>query len=76
MTVNDTNWIFGLAIMFGLAIVLTYLTYKDVETFFIFLTLFSGFAVLGGLIDLWILVVNIIVLVLIIANHIKKGGIE
>lgn len=59
--------------MFGLAILFTYFTYKDVKTFFIFLTIFNAFVVWGGLLDLWTLIVNIIILCLIIIQTFKKG---
>lgn len=66
----------GLAVMFGLALVMTYLTYKDVETFFIFLTIFSGYVVWAGLLDLWVLIINVIILTLIIGNNAFRGGIK
>lgn len=58
--------------MFGLALVMTKLTFNDIETFFIFLTIFSGFVVWSGLLPLWILIINLIILVLIIGNKVKK----
>ena len=70
----EINIMMGLAIMFGLALVTTYLTYKDVETFFIFLTIFSGYVVWSGLLDLWVLIVNILVLALIIGNNVFGRG--
>lgn len=73
MAVIDINWIFGVGIMFMLALGMTYITYKDVETFFIFLTIFSGFVVWAGLLPLWVLVMCLIVLTLIMINNIKKG---
>ena len=66
----EINIIIGLAIMFSLALLSTTLTYKDVETFFIFLTIYSGFVVWSGLIDLWILIICLIILTLIIGNNI------
>ena len=66
------NLMIGLGIMFGLALVMTYLTYKDTESFFVWLTVFSGFVVWSGLVDLWILVINIIILSLIMLNNIYK----
>lgn len=58
--------------MFALAMLMTMLTNKDLETFFVFLTIFSAFCVWSGLIPLWITVANIIILVLIIINISKK----
>ncbi len=62
----------GLALMFSLALFFSFLTYKDVETFFIWLTIFCGFVVWGGLLPLWVLVVDLIILTLIIANNVNK----
>jgi len=76
MTITDLDWIMAIAIMFGLALMMTYLTYKDTETFFIWLTIFSGFTVWSGLLPLWVLVLCLITLILIIANTTyKKRGI-
>lgn len=74
LAVIDIGWIMGLAIMFGLALMMTYFTYQDTETFFIFLTIFCGFVVWGGLLDLWVLVLNLIILsVMMIVNMTKRG---
>lgn len=69
----DLSWILGIGIMFGLALVMAKLTFNDIESFFIFLTIFSGFVVWSGLLPLWILITNLIILVLLIANRVKKG---
>lgn len=73
MAIN-VNWILGIAIMFGLALVLTKLTFNDLESFFIWLTIFSAFVVWSGLLPLWLLIINLIIMVLIIANKVKKGS--
>ena len=70
------NAMIGVGIMFGLALFFASLTFKDIETFFIWLTIFCGFVVWGGLLPLWILVLDLIILVLIIANNVKKGSVE
>jgi len=59
--------------MFGLALLLTAITYKKVETFFIFLNISAGFIVWSGLIDLWILVLTTIVLTFVIANNVFRS---
>lgn len=71
----ETDWIIGLAIMFGLAMLFTQATYKDGQTFLIFLTIFCGFVVWSGLLDTWVLVLMIIVLTLVIINITKQGKI-
>ena len=67
------DFMLGLSIMFGLSLFMTYLTSKDTETFFIFLTIFAGFVVWGGLIDLWVLVLCLIVLTLIMISKTKSN---
>ena len=74
MAIGDVNFMMGLAIMFGLAMIMTFLTVRDTETFFLWLTIFTGFVVWGGLVDLWILIVCIIILTLIIINNSKRGS--
>lgn len=63
--------------MFGMALVLTYMTFRDLETFFIWLTIFAGFVVWGGLLDLWVLILCLIILSVIMINIIyRKRGLE
>lgn len=59
--------------MFFLSIMFTMLTYKDVESFFIYLCIFSGFVVWSNLLPLWILVLNLIISVLILGNNLFRG---
>lgn len=67
------SFMLGLAIMFALALFMSFLTSKDTESFFIFLTIFAGFVVWGGLIDLWVLILCLIILTLIIISKFKKN---
>jgi len=69
---NEIDWIIGLSLMFGLALLLTSFSNRNVETFFIFLNISAGFIVWSGLLDLWILVLTFIVLIFIIGNNIFK----
>ena len=41
------SWLLGIAIMFGLALVLNSMTFKDTKGFFIFLTVFNALVVYG-----------------------------
>ena len=70
----DINWIIGLALIFSLSLFMSFMTDKDVETFFIFLTIFSAFAVWSGLLDLWILIVCLILLTVILIMNVKKNS--
>lgn len=59
--------------MFGLAFLLTGLSNRNVESFFIWLNISTGFVVWSGLIELWILILTTIALVLIIGNNVNKS---
>lgn len=67
-----TSWILGIGVMFGLSLMMTIMTYKDVDTFFIFLSIFSGFTVWSGLLPLWVMVFSIIITMLILVNKVNK----
>ena len=56
------EWIFGIALMFGLALVMNYYLDGNIKVFFVFLTLFNAFVVWAGLLPLWTLIANIILL--------------
>ena len=56
-----------------LSLMFTMLTYKDIETFFIYLCVFGGFCVWSGLLPMWILVLNLIIIVLILGNNLFRG---
>lgn len=71
------EWIIGIALVFGLALIFTYLTFQDFNTFLVWLTIFDAFAVWGGLLPLWSLILCIIVLVIVIYTEISnKGGMK
>jgi len=59
--------------MFGLAFVLSYLTFNDLKSFFIFLTLFNALIVYGNLLPLWSLVLNFIIMTLVIYLDLNKN---
>ena len=70
------EWMIGLGMMFGLALVMTVLTIDSVSGFFGWLLIFCGFVVYGGLLPLWVLVICIIAFstVLFFEMSNKKGG--
>ena len=72
MTVMD--WIMGIGIAFGIALFLTYITYGDLESFVIWLTVAIGFMVFGGALPLWVLVLTIILLTIMVYLEFKSGG--
>lgn len=70
MAVFDIDWAIGLGVVLMLALFMTYITYKDIQTFFIFLSIFSAFAVWSGLLELWVLIINVVVLTMILLSMI------
>lgn len=68
------NWMIGLSLMFSLAMLMTVLSEQTPESFVSWLTIFAGYTVWAGLIDLWILILIIIVLVVMIFSDIRKRG--
>ena len=63
----------GVGLMFGLAFIFMYLTKKTMASFFVWLVIFNGFMVWGGLLELWTLIMSMIVLVIIFYFEIKSG---
>lgn len=77
MAVFDINLVIGLGVIMMFSLFMTYITYKDIQTFFIFFAIFSSFAVWSGLLELWVLIINMVVLSMILINIIynKRSGI-
>jgi len=69
----ETNWIFGIAIMFGLALVLNHYTIDNIKGFFVFLTFFNAFVVYAGFLPYWSLILNIVVLTFIMYFELKNN---
>jgi len=61
----ETDWIIGIALVFGLALVFTTLTEKNLVNFFVFLTIFNTFMVWNGFLTLWSIVLDLIILTVI-----------
>jgi len=70
MTVYD--WLIGIALMFGLAMILNFMTFKSIEGFFVFLTFFSIFVVYAGLLPMWVVILNVIILSFVMYNQFNK----
>jgi len=71
------SWVFGVAIMFGLTFAMSYLTDESLNSFFIWLCIFNGFIIWGGLLPLWTFFLSIIALTISIYFQItmsKNGG--
>jgi len=68
--------IIGISLAFGLALVFTVLTFKTISAFLAWLTVFIAFVVWGGLLPLWALIINLVILTLVMFMEIKnKGGV-
>ena len=63
--------LFGIGIMFGLSFIFTLLTGKDIETFFVWLCIFSAFTVWGGFLPLWVLIATFIVVTVTIITKMR-----
>ena len=63
ISMEGSEWILGLGIVFGLAFVFTILTQQDIMGFLIFITIFICFAVWSELLEVWTLVISLIAIV-------------
>lgn len=71
------NSLLGIGIMFGFALLFTYLTYRTMGAFLVWLTIFNAFVVWSGLLPLWTLILCIIFLTIVIFMGSKNiGGVE
>ena len=70
------EWILGIGIMFGLALVMTVVTKKTATSFMAWLFVFSGFVVASGLLELWVLILCLIGLIIAVffENRIRGNG--
>lgn len=73
-SIEGVEWILGLGLMFGLAFFLNCLTYNEMDSFLIFLTIFDAFMVWCQLLPLWTLIVCLIITTIIIYLEIKSKG--
>ena len=71
ISILGLEWMLGIGLMFGLAFIFMYLTKKTVGSFFVWLVIFNGFMVWGGLLEPWTLVLTLIMLIIIIYVEIK-----
>ena len=75
--VSGFEWILGIGIMFGLAFVMTTLTFNNISCFFVWLTIFNTFVVWAGLLPLWTLILCIVILTVVIYYETtKKKGVS
>jgi len=73
--ISGFEWMLGIGIMFGLALVMTILTFNNLSCFFVWLTIFNAFVVWAGLLPLWTLILCIVILTVVIYfEAINKNG--
>lgn len=70
------DWIIGITLMFSLAMVLNYMTFKSTEGFFVFLTFFNIFVVYADLLPMWSVILNIIILSFVMYNQFNRKRVE
>lgn len=66
----------GLGIMFGLAYLMYSLTSDDFRDYFIWMLIFNGLVVYGGLLPLWTLVLSLLIVSIILIIESKKRGVS
>lgn len=71
MSVYD--WIIGIGLIFGIGFFLTYITYQDIKVFFVWCLIINGFIVWSGLLPLWSLILNLMIISIILYIHFYKG---
>lgn len=74
MSIVGMEWILGVGIMFGLALVMTLVTKKTTVSFLAWLFVFSGFVVASELLPLWVLILTLIFLTISVFFEFKGGN--
>ena len=74
--ISGFEWMLGLGIMFGLAFVMTALTFKNMSCFFIWLLIFSGVVIWAGLLPLWVLILCILLLGVVLYLEVNDKGVN
>jgi len=72
--ITGMEWILGIGIVFGLALVMTMVTKKTPSAFLSWLLIFCGFVVASGLLPLWSLILCIIGLTISLFMEFKTSG--
>ena len=69
---SDIDIILGLGIMFGLALLLSILTFKDLHSFLCYLFIICNFVVRAELLPIWVLILMLIVVIVSSFYQINK----
>lgn len=71
---SSYDWIIGIGLMFSFALILMYITKRDLIVFFIYLVIMNAFVVWGGFLELWTLITSILGLTFILILNNRRGG--
>ena len=72
--ITGMEWILGVGLMFGLALVMTMVKGGSAIHFLAWLMIFCGFVVSAGLLELWVLVLCLVVFTIALFIEFKNGG--
>ena len=73
---SDIDWVIGLGIMFGFALLYTIILKGDMSTFFYWTYIMNGVVVWAGLLEPWTIILNTIFIIVLLAFNIKNRGIS
>lgn len=76
VSITGFEWVLGLALMFGIAFILTLITYKSLMSFVVWLTMTCAFVVYGGLLDLWVLIMCLIILTIVVFMQMRSQAVS
>ncbi len=74
MELLDMNTIIAIGTMFALALFLTAITFRDLESFLIWLNVFSSFVVWIGLLPVYVVVLTFLSLIFLLLQKRSTGG--
>jgi len=61
LKVASYDWIIGIGIVFGLGVVMSYVSYKDILSFLVWSTVISCFVIYGNMLPAWVMVLFIVI---------------
>ena len=68
----EYDWILGVGLTFGLPFLLMFITKADMKGYFVFATMISAFVVYGGLLDVWVMILLLVVDVIVVIIDLKS----
>ena len=71
----EMEWLIGLGIMFGFALAMNYMTFKNMNGFVAYILMFNAFVVWANLLPMWTLIACIVALTLTTYFTVSERGI-